>query len=421
VTLITLVCILNTCLGLGAGLALFSGLIHANTLEFSVLNEDISILMAMTPTLVLCRDNYWKQQAEKDTGQVSTNPHILAARIIARGGPITVQDVNSVLEANGKDPITENELEELKALFFDEYKLPLEGQQQQTFNSQFPVSCPKGKGEYGIYIYTNMVSMVAYVGSSTVLHERLRHYWKKFGNLVNLRKILMDIRVTGLSHFTLRVCCFPVHLREVRLMLALEQYYMLLLNPQNNTIYVADGSPGGQKVAELNREKHSRSSYLYLAEGMVLLYTFSGSFQGPNSMRVLLSMGKETLTHLLGTNGLYLGKFILAKDLHSPNDTPTMTLEQAIQAVKAAQKESLQRASNTPRTPVIITQVSKGLVVEKVSLAQTCTYIKEQGFWINQSKLNKLIHTGDMYEGYTFKKGTPIVKKKTTSTKKKLL
>jgi hypothetical protein len=61
-------------------------------------------------------------RAEKDTGQDSTNPHLLAARIIQRGGPITHHDINSVLAHQGHQ-ITESELETLKSIPFTTYTL----------------------------------------------------------------------------------------------------------------------------------------------------------------------------------------------------------------------------------------------------------------------------------------------------------
>jgi group I intron endonuclease len=115
---------------------------------------------------------------------------------------------------------------------------------------------PKGQGQWGIYIWCNMAGGKDYVGSTQVLWKRLKHYWKDHnGN--NLQKILADIKIIGIGHFELMIYDLPVHLRELRLLLALEQYYLLSLNPQNNTLYVAKGSPGGMAIAENNRMKNS--------------------------------------------------------------------------------------------------------------------------------------------------------------------
>lgn len=65
---------------------------------------------------------YWKQRAEEDKGQETTNPHLLAARIIKGGLPITHNEVNTVLGSQGIS-VTQEELEELTTLPYKEYSL----------------------------------------------------------------------------------------------------------------------------------------------------------------------------------------------------------------------------------------------------------------------------------------------------------
>lgn len=181
---------------------------------------------------------YWKLRSETDQGQETDNPHLLAARIIKRGGPITHTDVNSVLAAQGLS-VTEAELEELKSIPFTQYSLPV----NEGFKETFPRNTTEAK--WGIYMFTNTVTEALYVGSSIVLGTRLLHYWKNHSK-AQLRPILNDIRTTGLEHFSLSVCVFPVHLQDIRLLLALEQYYILSLTPQNNSLMVVNTSPGGK-------------------------------------------------------------------------------------------------------------------------------------------------------------------------------
>lgn len=93
-------------------------------------------------------------------------------------------------------------------------------------------------------MFINTITQVFYVGSTTNLGERFRHYIKKH-NGANLRSILQDIRDIGISVFQMRIYLIPKELQELRLLIALEQYYILALNPGNNDILVAGGSPGG--------------------------------------------------------------------------------------------------------------------------------------------------------------------------------
>lgn len=73
------------------------------------------------------------------------NPFITAARIIARGGPITHEDVNAVLVNQGIS-ITKEELEQLKAIPYSIFSLPLEGEALEAFNLKFPRRTAMGQG-----------------------------------------------------------------------------------------------------------------------------------------------------------------------------------------------------------------------------------------------------------------------------------
>lgn len=83
---------------------------------------------------------------------------------------------------------------------------------------------------------------------------------------------MADIMVTGINNYNLKLYLFPAHLQELRLLLALEQLH-LLINPQNNSLYVAAESPGGMAFAEYNRELNRQEIYMYLENK--LIYVFS--------------------------------------------------------------------------------------------------------------------------------------------------
>lgn len=69
---------------------------------------------------------YWKQRAEKDTGQKTNNPHLLAARILKEGVSITHNEVNTVLDHQNIS-VTQEELNELKDISFKDYPLTEQG------------------------------------------------------------------------------------------------------------------------------------------------------------------------------------------------------------------------------------------------------------------------------------------------------
>jgi hypothetical protein len=186
-------------------------------------------------------------------------------------------------------------------------------------------------------------------------------YFKKQSKL-NLRKVLLDIKTTGLNNFTLGLIHIPEHLRELRLLLALEQYY-LLKDPQNNSLLVAAGSPGGQRVAEANRERNRQAVYMYL--GDTLIYVFSSVSQGPNSLCTLLSTSRNTVANCFKNNTLFLGTFTLSKKPIENTNADLMSLQQVQETVLAVRGDYVQvRTKNLTRgvtPPITLIRVVDGM------------------------------------------------------------
>lgn len=201
-----------------------------------VISLDYTIAFTLS-NLGVSRKEYWNKVWEKDTGQKTDNPNIIAGRIIKRGGPVTHEDVNAVLASQGHS-VTEQELEELKKLEYTLYSLLnviIDKLKLLYPSSRNKPDLPK---EWSIYMLINTITQMFYVGSTQNLGQRLRHYFKNHKG-DNLRSILRDIQDTGINLFQVRIYILPGHLRELRLLLALEQYYILSLNPSNNDILVA--------------------------------------------------------------------------------------------------------------------------------------------------------------------------------------
>lgn len=102
----------------------------------------------------------------------------------------------------------------------------------------------------------NNITSQLYVGSSINFSLRLRHYLTNTKE-VRIRLILQNIRDVGISNFTLMFYRIPPHLQEGRLLLALEQYYILSLVPALNTLKVVNETPGGMRLSENNSIKKS--------------------------------------------------------------------------------------------------------------------------------------------------------------------
>lgn len=270
-----------------------------------------------SPTQLSSRAYYWRQRAEKDTGSETTNPHILAERIINRGGPITHNDINTVLENQGLS-ITEKELEELKAIKPVTYSLS----DLQEIKKQFP----KDSKGWCIYQFTNTLTNESYYGSSSNFGLRLVHYLKSH-TASNLRRILLNIQQTGIHNFTLNVFPIPIHLQEGRLLWALEQYYILLCNPAYNELKVVNITPGGMRLSEHNSRINSVP--LYVSKDGQLIYIFDSLNGITNNAITGLAASTNTILNCLNTGTLFLDVFYLSRtppSLLVPLDRPLISV-----------------------------------------------------------------------------------------------
>lgn len=314
---------------------------------YNIATIDSNYFLAYIPTVVV--SNYWKQQAEKDIGQVSNNPHLIAARIIAdvqaTGRQVTYQDINAVLVNQGY-LITAEELEQLKDIPYTKYSFVTPYSIIKTLKLIYP-SITKSIGHWGVYIWQNTISGMDYVESTQTMSLRLKHYWSVH-NKENLRKILMDIKTIGLDRFVLLIYDLPNELRELRLLLGLEQYYILTINPQNNMLYVAGGPPGGMRTAERNREKNSLKTYMYLND--LLIYVFKARGSGPTGMCTLLNCSNAPINLALNTGSLWLDTFKLTSapidyhdfqaNLKSLSEVQTLVIQARISKTKRLMREN---------------------------------------------------------------------------------
>jgi hypothetical protein len=123
----------------------------------------------------------------------------------------------------------------------------------------------------------------------------------------------------------------------MRFLLALEQYYMLELKPQNNTLYVANGSPGGERVAESNRDLNRQNLYMYLDD--VLIHVFSSIKLGPDSFMNLLATSNNTMLKCINDNTLFLSKFMLSYTRVEGLEEKLLTIDEVLQLVQEARIE----------------------------------------------------------------------------------
>lgn len=351
--------------------------------------------------------------SEKDTGQETNNPNILAARIIKRGGPVTHEDVNAVLASQGHS-VTEQELEELKSIDFTPYSLT------DIIIKQLKSIYPSTRKKplipkiTAIYTLINTVTNVLYVGSTQNLGERLRHYFKVH-KAVNLRTILRDIRDTGINLFQIRIFLIPKHLQELRLLLALEQYYILTLNPGNNDILVAGGSPGGMWLSEINSLATSIPLYLYL-EGQ-LIYIFNSMNGITNDAASILRTSTTIIGKCLNTGTLLFNTFILSRVNTSTGQPSLVTLDELLVLLEKARLYARATRVNTkPRgrpestTPAVkLIRCSDGAVFEFDNFNATRTWLlSNTGKNVSNDTIRRRIESGQALNGYIYQSVTNI-------------
>lgn len=297
---------------------------------------------------------YWKLRAEKDTGQQTSNPHLLAARIIKEGNTITHCDVNSVLQQQGL-LVTKEELDELVSIPFKEYSLDTEG--LKDVKKTYPRKMSDNNSVSGVYVFTDNITGDQYVGSSIALGERLNHYFKKHGNTAteSLRMILQAIRKQGLQNFTLRIYELPSNLQALRFVLALEQYYILSLNPVNNSLLVVASSPGGKWLSQANSLINSAPICMFY--NTVLIYVFNSMVGMTNSALSALKIKSNTLIDCLNTENVLWNKFTFTRGMPTSEQLANanlMKLEKLLELISEAKtahkKTSVRKPAGRPQS-----------------------------------------------------------------------
>lgn len=149
---------------------------------------------------------------------------------------------------------------------------------------------------------------------------------------------------------------------------------MLTDNPINNTLYVANGSPGGMAVADLNRERINQPVFLY--KDGVLVATFSSKNTGDNSAAVVLGISPNIVADLTDTTTLLYQAFLMTTEEIPGTVVELLPLEDLLIVVenarvvsKSAQATGLAGSSQA----VTLTRVSDGQVHTFTSVGKATT------------------------------------------------
>lgn len=184
---------------------------------------------------------YFKKVYEADTGQHTTNPHILAARIICKGAPYSPEDVNNISNTYYPGETSQAHLEALSSATWTTFSCPLVDADKQDLYDF--LGSNRKEGLYGFFLKSGGSAL--YIGSSVNLPQRIRQYLLPSKNQL-IKGLIGDfVRGDNFNTAELRVMPLP---RDVfsTLLIHSEQYMFFTLNPSLNIVKVA-GS-GGQTI-----------------------------------------------------------------------------------------------------------------------------------------------------------------------------
>jgi NADH:ubiquinone oxidoreductase subunit 3 (subunit A) len=238
-------------------------------------------------------NSYWETIHEKDKGQETNNPHIIARRHItnAIAGGLTDAKIINLVQSQLGHTIKQKELDKLNSIkpvsiLFDDLGVQTKTHEQLISSSVFNSKIRSKLNVYiggtsrsiaGVYIWTNLKTGEQNVGSSINLYIRLRSYFKPSILNEGNRLINQSMKTFGIDNFKLDIYIIDttgMEYSKIRAVsLCLEQYYIFILNPSLNSIKVAGSNP----IVEFTKEhiasiKKANSKPVYVYNDKTLLY-----------------------------------------------------------------------------------------------------------------------------------------------------
>jgi hypothetical protein len=222
---------------------------------------------------------------EQDNGQITTNPYILAKRHMVSNHTVELGLLNGILAFHGIT-ITQEELDLIMAIkpVLIPYPLPSLDDEVIAIVGKANKASPKVPGAY---LLTLQSDGRQYVGGTKQMAKRVRYYYNSKG-LAESRPIAKLMKEFGPASFSLSVYLISsdmfAHLKPTiawdnyltTLVLALEQYLILHLKPQLNSVLVVGGvftsETGSAALAEAIA-KQMKPVYVYNLDKSLLLYT----------------------------------------------------------------------------------------------------------------------------------------------------
>lgn len=231
---------------------------------------------------------WFNQASAKLTNGPTTNPHIIAKRILRDKTPITREVLNSITSLAHKIEVTQAEFNAIANMEFHDFEFPLVSSARSAMNSLIGGrKATLNNRMSAVYIWSNRTEETQYVGGTPNVGRRVRKYIEttKFTHRSN---IWSAIKKYGIKDFNLSVALLPAELaHNPDMCWVAEQYWLLKLDPQYNTHKVTGG--GGNTITSLQDleeaiQVQGKPVHFYTADGLTLVHSFSSIY------RVLASM-----------------------------------------------------------------------------------------------------------------------------------
>jgi len=322
------------------------------------------------------------------------------------------------------------------SIIFD--KLPLDNIGRACFRKVVGITKRGINSNAGVYVFTNMASTSSaggrpnekrYVGSSLTLSSRLSDDYLRKGKIFGQRGIELALKKYGLSNFKLEIYILSDELKDIiltekvyninglgleykkvmkNLVLALEQIFILRLNPEYNELKVAGINVGLKMTPEsmLTRLKKTRKvTYFYDSVKKELIYIADSR----TDLAKALGMSRR-----IENNKLYLNRYFISNEMLSENEYNINILDPKVlsASINKVRSQIMEKVSKNfiPYKEVVRDKLSKPTELINInsnevkllpSLQATSKYLKELNpeYKPTPGGLFRNIKTGVLYKG----------------------
>lgn len=286
--------------------------------------------------------------------------------------------------------ITQEELDQLKAIPGVKFDLPFNDQTYPTFANL--VGTPKTRlRKPGVYIFTHKATGRRYVGSSNSLSRRLNQYFNNSHFNQNNGGLLIPlIKTSGFSAFELEIRLMPPKFNSLFYFLFLEQYLLLHKSFDLNS----------QRVVNF-RVKQGTNIYLYSLHGNILYYTSKSL----NQIWDNLGIHHDTCIKCIKKSESYLNFFKITDTPIDFAQKASLDLSELAKLISDKKADFLSNSFSTRLSvPIFIKEVASGDIVELDSIKATVSYLKSKNIVADRNKISKCLSSGDQYKGFIFTK-----------------